>query len=263
MRGSAFVQKLVNQALPSLGVGAASGAAALKLVEATKASPATVAGFMAAVGGLGSVLAKPGGMVSTGASSMAAVGAGLTVVDWMQKPATAQKPAQPQPAHPATPPHGAPIAHRQAELVTREELEDAVRELKELRNAFVMGAMPVQREPQYQRAEAPPQLRERQPQWNPQAHEWGGQGRPFVATGVVGEAEPFYEPMRNADHIVEEVMHGGARNAAAEAWHDVEAWRNADHVIDEVVHPHVDGSAARNADGHALMESWHHAGPEV
>lgn len=233
------MQNLISTALPSLGVGAAGGAAALKLVDVTKASPATVAGLLAAVGGLGSALAKKGGMVSTGAASLAAVGAGLTTIDFMQKPTTTparQLPPAQQP-HPQAP-HGPPVAQRQAELVTREELDEAVRELKELRNAIgVMVREPQSRDPQF----AMPMMR---PQYDP---------------------SPFYEEpiRRDADAVIEEVMHEGHRNAA-EAWHDAgDFYRNADHVIEEVVHPHGDGSAARNADGHPLMESWHHVAGEA
>jgi len=228
--GGGTMQNIMGTALPALGVGAAGGAAALKIAQATKASPAAVAGVIAALGGIAAAVSKKGGTVNTMAAAAAGLGAGLTTIDIMQKPA-----AQPQQQqHPAQQQHPQQVAHRQAELVTKDELNAAVRELvelhKETRNA--MGAMM-----------APPPV------------------------------EHFYEERRDADVIHEEVIHDH-RNAAedwhyahldehrnaAEDWHyaHLDEHRNADMIHEEMVHPHPDGHEHRNAGG-GIQEDWHTA----
>lgn len=227
----ATMQNIMGTALPALGVGAAGGAAALKIAQATKASPMAVAGVIAALGGIAAAMSKKGGTVNAMAAAAAGLGAGLTTIDIMQK-----QPAQQQQQHPAQQQHPQQIAHRQAELVTKDELNAAIREMvemhKEMRNAFVMMAQPAAVE-----------------------HE--------------DHAPPMYE-RRDADAIHEEVVHD-QRNAAedwhhedqrnaAEDWHfaHLDEHRNADRVHEEMVHPHPDGIEHRNAGG-AIQEDWHTA----
>jgi hypothetical protein len=214
------MQNIMGTALPALGVGAAGGAAALKIAQATKASPTAVAGVIAALGGIAAAVSKKGGTVNTMAVATAGLGAGLATIDFMQKP-----PAQPAQQHPAQQ-HPQQVAHRQAELVTKDELNAAVRELVELhretRNA--MGVM----------VSPPP-------------------AQPV-------EHEHYEFERRDADAIHEEVIHD-QRNAA-EAWHyahlDEHDSRNAEVIHEEMVHPHPDGIEHRNAGG-VIQEDWHTA----
>lgn len=215
------MQNIMGTALPALGVGAAGGAAALKIAQATKASPTAVAGVIAALGGIAAAMSKKGGTVNTMAAAAAGLGAGLTTIDIMQKPA---QPAQQQ--HPAQPAqqHPQQVAHRQAELVTKDELNAAVRELvelhKETRNAMVEHFA---YEPERRDAEV-------------------------IHEEVVHDHRNAAEDWHYA-HLEEHRNYGGE--------YDYDH-RNADVIHEEMVHPHPDGHDHRNAGG-VIQEDWHTA----
>lgn len=105
----------LTSTLPAIGGGAASALAALWLAKRANISPAVIAGGAAAAGALAGVMTPKGGALNSVANGVAGLGMGLTLLDLaQQKPTT--KPATPQPGRQAGHP------------VTREELDDAVKQ---------------------------------------------------------------------------------------------------------------------------------------
>lgn len=130
-RQSEVGRNLVQSTLPAIGVGATAGVAALKIAQHFRASPIAVAGITGALGVVGTVFAPKGSMLASASAAATGLGAGLALIDLMQKP-TAPAAAQQQAAR---------QANGDGTYVTRDDLNEALRRAMFQQHEDTIGAV--------------------------------------------------------------------------------------------------------------------------